>query len=71
MKNCMGCKFAEWKKTDAGKLHPSGDGKCTYDFNTPALPACMYWVGTITPSPEGGHINRRTEHKNHCPYYGT
>lgn len=69
MKNCKGCKFAEWQKTDAGKLHPSGDGKCTYDFKMPALPACMYWRRSA-PSPKGGYINRRTEHKEHCPYYG-
>lgn len=69
MKNCNGCKFAEWKKTDAGRLHPSGDGKCAYEYKMPALPACMYWVSTQCPC--GGYINRRRELKEHCAYYGT
>lgn len=27
---CDGCKYAEWQLTKNGRLHPSGDGKCTY-----------------------------------------
>jgi hypothetical protein len=26
MKNCTGCKHAEWKRNAAGNLHPSGVG---------------------------------------------
>ena len=31
MKNCTDCKYADWQRTAAGKLHPSGDGECTYE----------------------------------------
>jgi len=70
MKNCKGCKFAEWKKTDAGKLHPSGDGKCTYEYKLPPLPACKAWIHAIHPYNKHGWINRKTEFQDHCPYYG-
>lgn len=26
MKNCINCKYAEWSRTESGRLHPSGDG---------------------------------------------
>lgn len=35
MKNCNNCKYADWKKTVAGKLHPSGEGKCLYPYKVP------------------------------------
>jgi len=67
LKTCNGCKFADWKKTDGGKLHPSGDGRCTYEYKVPELPACMYWINEQKPC--GGRINRRVELKDHCAYY--
>lgn len=70
MKNCTDCKYAQWNKTVAGKLHPSGDGHCTYDYKIPLLPASMYWLSNTPPTPcGGGFINRRKELLNHCPYY--
>ena len=69
MKNCTGCKFAKWQTTKAGKLHPSGDGRCEYKWVCPPLPAAMHWFRHITPLPSGGHINRREDHKHHCPCY--
>lgn len=35
---CTDCRFAEWKRTAAGRLHPSGSGKCTWTVEL-ALPA--------------------------------
>ena len=67
MKNCTHCKYANWHRTQAGKLHPSGEGKCTFPWKLPPLPASMYWM--TGPSPYGGHINRREELKEHCTYY--
>jgi hypothetical protein len=67
MKTCKGCKYADWKLTAAGRLHPSGDGRCTYQVSVPVIPASMYFLGT--PSPCGGHINRKREFNNHCPIY--
>ena len=69
MKTCVGCKYAKWARTDAGKLHPSGQGHCEYDYKVPALPSSMYWLASRPPSPDGGYISRREEHKEHCPYF--
>jgi len=68
MKTCVGCTYAEWKRTKAGRLHPSGDGMCRYKYKVPQLPQSMYWIGN-EPSPAGGYINRREKFKDHCAYY--
>lgn len=68
MKTCDGCKYAEWRKTSNGRLHPSGDGMCAYPWTLPKLPASMYFVGG-EPRPSGGVIRRKEEHKDHCPYW--
>jgi hypothetical protein len=67
MKSCTNCKYAEWKKTASGRLHPSGDGRCQFTYKLPPLPQSMYWIGS--PSPCGGHINRKNDLKDHCVYY--
>ena len=68
MKTCNGCKYADWQRTAAGRLHPSGDGKCTYEYKVPRLPLAFYYIGG-TPAPCGGHISRRRKFKEHCPYW--
>jgi hypothetical protein len=75
MKNCTECVHAEWKRTASGKLHPSGDGRCTKQIVIPPLPGAFGWgyawsskSGRI-PEPIGGEINRRQELKEHCPYW--
>lgn len=68
MKNCTNCKHANWAKTAAGKMHPSGDGKCTYPYKVPELPEAFYWIGQ-KPSPGGGMINRRRDLDDHCSYF--
>ncbi len=67
MKSCANCKWADWKRTPAGKLHPSGDGQCNYPVEMPVLPAAYYWVGGQYPS--GGNISRRGELLVHCPTF--
>lgn len=68
MKNCLGCKYAEWKMTkDGKKLHPSGDGDCKYPWKLPPLPQSMRLFYSAAPS--GGYINRRGEFQDHCVYY--
>ena len=58
---CNGCKYAEWKLTKNGKLHPSGEGRCNYlklhplDFN---IPAAFYLE---KPRISGGNIERGKE----------
>ncbi len=69
MKSCLNCKYAHWQRTNAGKLHPSGDGGCAYPWKMPALPASMYWIGRSAPEPNGGHISRKDELKDHCVYF--
>lgn len=69
MKNCIGCKWAVWNKTVAGKNHPSGDGECTFAWRMPPLPASMFWMFDKKPVPSGGHINRGEELKEDCTYY--
>jgi hypothetical protein len=67
MKNCTKCKYAEWNKTKTGRLHPSGDGSCTYQYKIPKLPESMHWI--TKPRPYGGWINRNSELNDHCVYY--
>ena len=68
MKNCTHCKHARWNKTAAGRLHPSGDGECGYEVKLPQLPQSMYWFGA-RPTVLGGHVNRRTELRDHCAHF--
>lgn len=67
MKSCLYCKFANWDKTAAGKLHPLGGGRCTKEFSI-VVPQAFYFVGG-TPKPAGGWINRKSELKDHCVFY--
>ena len=69
MKNCLHCKYANWKRNAAGNLHPSGDGACDFPYKVPPLPASMYWIGFTNLSPSGGYINRKKELKQDCIYY--
>ena len=70
MKNCTYCKHAKWDRTATGRLHPSGDGRCGWKVKLPLLPPSMSWgLGRSDPRPYGGHINRRQELKDHCPYF--
>ena len=67
MKNCKNCKYADWQRTDAGKLHPSGAGRCSFVYKVAPLPASMYFL--TAPRPLGGNINRREELNDHCTYF--
>jgi len=68
MKTCKGCKYAKWDRTKTGRLHPSGDGKCTFIVKPSPLPNAFYYVQS--PFICGGHISRnRDPYRNHCPYY--
>jgi hypothetical protein len=37
----LDCKYAEWRRTVTGRLHPSGDGRCVKQVAVPLLPASM------------------------------
>ena len=64
---CCGCRYAEWRKTTAGRLHPSGDGRCGYVVTIPPIPISMWWGGGDLPRPRGGEISRREALRNPCP----
>lgn len=66
---CLECKHADWQRTASGKLHPSGDGRCRWEYPEISLPVSMYFVSFGKgPSPSGGHINRRHEWRD-CPQF--
>ena len=63
--NCTGCKYANWYRAVAG-LHPSGNGKCIFNWKINPLPAAFYFYTSPTPS-RGKHQSPRKEFKEHCP----
>ena len=65
MKHCNHFRYADWKRTKAERLHPSGDGRCTFPIKEPTLPAAYYFLSGYKPY--GGGINRRNEFDEHCP----
>jgi hypothetical protein len=67
MKDCTHCKHAAWNLTMRGALHPSGEGKCTYEVKLPPLPASKRWWWS--PRAMGGDINRRKPLTEHCVYW--
>jgi len=65
--DCLNCRYANWSKTRAGRLHPSGDGRCSFAWLPPPVPKAFYWLGYGTsPKPSGGMIDRRKPHGG-CP----
>jgi hypothetical protein len=66
---CETCKFAKWKRTAAGKLHPDKSGRCTRLIAHPLearLPAAFYWI--TQPSPSGGYIKRGEKDRSKCAF---
>lgn len=63
---CLNCKYAKWEVTAAGRLHPPGDGRCTWQMPAVRLPVSMWFFGSIAPC--GGHINRKDEWRQ-CPQF--
>jgi len=65
---CMTCRFAEWKKTTNGRLHPSKDGRCTWpqpDFAIPVAFQFPYHRDSLLLS--GGYITREERFMKECP----
>lgn len=70
---CTTCEIAVWRRTEAGRLHPGGTGKCGWKFEDRPIPAAFSWVHQ-PPRPVGGHISRnptRTGDKpiEECAFY--
>jgi hypothetical protein len=67
--SCLSCKFAKWQRTQAGRLHPSGGGRCGWAMPHIPIPAAFYWLGhreNNQPQPSGGYIKRHEPRRN-CP----
>jgi len=64
MNICDWCKYAEWKKTKNGRLHPDKSGKCTFEIKPEVLPASFYYInkGSLC----GGQIERGKKLNSHC-----
>lgn len=69
MTDCKLCKHAQWHKTSNGRLHPSGDGECTYEVKIPVIPAAKWWSCHTKPSTTFGAISRRLPLKVVCPCF--
>ena len=65
---CTECAHAHWQKTDKGRLHQSGDGKCVVKIAPlPTLSKAMRWG--ITPNYFGVWINRWRANHSDCPLF--
>ena len=58
---CLTCNLAEWHRTDNGRLHPNGEGKCGWKPIHIPTPAAWRWGNGSTkqPIPEWGWIDHR------------
>lgn len=59
---CPSCRFADWKRTANGRLHPDGYGMCLWTPPHIPTPAVWGWPLSSTsrqpPRPMGGTIGR-------------
>ena len=66
MSTCLDCKFADWNRTAAGRLHPSGEGHCRHVWVAPPISAAFTWGygnSYAAPRPNWGQINRKRLHQ--------
>lgn len=66
MKNCNGCKWAEWDKPKSGSLHPDGQGYCRYPVKIPDLPNGVEWA-SINYYHTG--ISKNKDFDKDCKFY--
>ena len=64
-KTCLNCKYARWRRTLMGKLHPNQLGKCSYNIVLPALPKSLYFLGGYAIA--GSGIISRNKPFTDCP----
>lgn len=66
---CDDCRFAEWKRTSNGRLHPDKSGRCKRLEQHPLdlrLPSAFWWMSNHLPSPNGGWIERGRDLPEKC-----
>jgi hypothetical protein len=70
--DCTTCQLARWQRTKTGRLHPSGNGRCSWDgWKEWKIPKTFFYTGghrDRMPLPSGGYINRRDPCTD-CPLY--
>lgn len=72
---CDACKYAIWRKTAAGRLHPDKSGLCGVEKRI-QLPAAFRGLSFEKTAAEGyidvkgGYIKRGRELSRKCAYYG-
>jgi hypothetical protein len=70
---CMECRFAEWARTKNGRLHPDGNGKCTWRIPEIPIPRAFtinFRYADVIPQPAGGYITRDSQHAiRQCPTF--
>lgn len=70
MKNCTNCRWADWKRTKNGRLHPDGTGHCKFPVKVAVLPmAFSYGFGERTVRVNGGYIDRNRDFSDHCSFF--
>lgn len=68
---CDDCKFADWRRTANGRLHPGKTGNCAFKWEPPPIPSAFYVPGQYTKSTVrlvGGLIERGRDIEA-CPCY--
>ena len=67
---CVGCVYAEWRKTSNGRLHPDGSGNCTYQLPDSPLPKWLigsygirYGAITVREALEGSRFIDRKSYR--------
>ncbi len=69
MSTCLDCKFADWKRTASGRLHPKGEGMCRHVWQPPPISAayCFGFGIRDIPRPRWGQITRKTPYRTDGP----
>lgn len=62
--DCKNCRYAVWKKTASGRLHPSGDGKCMFTWEPLPLPKSYFGMSIPRPVLQGRSVDRHDPFKN-------
>jgi hypothetical protein len=70
---CDDCKWAEWKRTSNGRLHPDKSGRCKFVWIPPPIPrAFNFAYGGETPKLSGGgYIERGNRQYDDCQCHET
>lgn len=71
MGNCLDCKFAEWRRTSNGRLHPDKTGVCTYKARVPIMPAAIgdYHIRNVGHAMKGHQGIERDKPYTSCAAY--